>query len=152
MAPQRAVRSPLAAAISVTAVALLATTGIRASSGSAIAQDASPTNSSGNSKQNINSEKDDAVRGAAGEPLVGAYWLVDSAAPAKLSALVAAAGTLPITRLVISFLMPDMTYIPGSFSLCNTGLNYSTTGDCGYADISAAVKALQNAGVEVFLR
>jgi hypothetical protein len=87
----------------------------------------------------------------ASEKWVGAYWLVDSQAPAKLQALAANAATLPVTRIWISFFMPDLVYEADSRTLCTAGLNYSTTGDCGFVEVAGAVATLQAAGVEVFL-
>jgi len=42
-------------------------------------------------------------------------------------------------------------YVPGSNTLKYTGLNVSTTGDAGFADLKSAISTLQASGVDVFL-
>ncbi|KAJ3001340.1 UNVERIFIED_CONTAM: hypothetical protein HDU68_006938, partial [Siphonaria sp. JEL0065] len=90
-------------------------------------------------------------RAAAGN-VVGAYLLIDPVqGPAKLAQVVASAATLPINRVTLSFVRPDLYYIPGSNTLGTVGFNYGTSGDYGFAEVKAAVAKIQAAGVEVFL-
>ncbi|KAJ3062419.1 hypothetical protein HDU98_001724, partial [Podochytrium sp. JEL0797] len=87
-------------------------------------------------------------------PEVVGYLLLDSTTgPTKLAALAAAAPSLPLTRLVLSFARPDLVYSPSSFTLANVGLGLfnASVQDLGFAALKAAVATLQAGGVEVFL-
>ncbi|KAI9327260.1 hypothetical protein BDR26DRAFT_96688 [Obelidium mucronatum] len=89
---------------------------------------------------------------AAASNVVGAYLLINPTdGPTKLAQVVAQAATLPINRVTLSFVRPDMYYIPGSNTLATVGFNYALTGDYGFAEVKAAVAKIQAAGVEVFL-
>ncbi|KAI8617317.1 hypothetical protein BC830DRAFT_1079975 [Chytriomyces sp. MP71] len=89
---------------------------------------------------------------AAASNVVGAYLLIDPVqGPSKLAAVAAQADTLPINRVTLSFLRPDMVYQPGSKSLVGTGFNYANSGDYGFAEIATYVKTIQAAGVDVFI-
>ncbi|KAI9324688.1 hypothetical protein BDR26DRAFT_880775 [Obelidium mucronatum] len=84
--------------------------------------------------------------------VVGAYLLIDpTEGPTKLSQVAAQASTLPINRLTLSFVRPDMHYIPGSNTLATVGFNYAHSGDFGFGKVKDAVSRIQAAGVEVFL-
>ncbi|KAI9331718.1 hypothetical protein BDR26DRAFT_1010834 [Obelidium mucronatum] len=88
---------------------------------------------------------------AAQKVIAGALHLNPIDGPAKLESLAAEAPTLPITRLVLSFVRPDMVYIPGSASLKYSDLGYSRSGDFGFAAVKTAISRLQSGGVQVFL-
>lgn len=86
------------------------------------------------------------------QPFVGGYTLLNGPEGlGKISLLASQAATLPINRLWISFFSPSMTYVPGSKTLQYTGLNISSSGDFGFANLSAAIKQLQAGGVDVLL-
>ncbi|KAI8621958.1 hypothetical protein BC830DRAFT_12345 [Chytriomyces sp. MP71] len=95
-----------------------------------------------------------------------AYLLLEPAtALPKLNALAVNPHALPFTRLVLSFIRPDMVYIPSSFTLERTGLevvnassaswagvnNASNFNDYGFAELKKLVTILQAGGIEVFL-
>lgn len=83
---------------------------------------------------------------------MGAYVdLYGQAGLEKLQLLVASAATMPVTRLWLAFVTPSMTYVPGSNTLCTSGLNMSSAGDCGFAELQTAVKAIVASGVDVLL-
>ncbi|KAJ3004518.1 UNVERIFIED_CONTAM: hypothetical protein HDU68_005040, partial [Siphonaria sp. JEL0065] len=89
---------------------------------------------------------------AASGNVVGAYLLIDPVqGPAKLAQVVASADTLPINRVTLSFVRPDIHHIPKSNTLATVGFNYGTSGDYGFAEVKAAVAQIQAAGVDVFL-
>eukprot|EP01106_Pelomyxa_sp_JSP_P000152 TRINITY_DN1021_c0_g1_i1.p2 TRINITY_DN1021_c0_g1~~TRINITY_DN1021_c0_g1_i1.p2 ORF type:complete len:472 (+),score=193.10 TRINITY_DN1021_c0_g1_i1:102-1517(+) len=98
-----------------------------------------------------------ACAGVAAANFVGGYLdltRVTNGQPVGLSelqALAASASKLPITRLFLAFASPTMVYTPGSATLCTTGINASTSSDCGYAAIKSAVTQLRAGGVEVML-
>ncbi|KAJ3075543.1 hypothetical protein HDU98_007789 [Podochytrium sp. JEL0797] len=84
-----------------------------------------------------------------GPNYVGGYVLFGD--PAKLALLAQNAATLPVNRVWLSFVRPDMYYVPGSNSLIGVGLNYNETQqDHGFAEIKQYVQQLQAGGVEVF--
>ncbi|KAI9350674.1 hypothetical protein BDR26DRAFT_914844 [Obelidium mucronatum] len=86
----------------------------------------------------------------AGENFVGAYVLFGD--PAKLKLLADNAATIPVNRIFLSFVRPDMYYIPGSNTLIGAGLNYNNTqADYGFAEVKKYTETLQKNGVEVFL-
>ncbi|KAI9207906.1 uncharacterized protein BJ171DRAFT_565652 [Polychytrium aggregatum] len=90
------------------------------------------------------------------EKVVGGYFLIDpTMGPAKLQALAANAATLPVNRVILSFLRPDMVYVQGSNTLQYTGLGYyasaGANNDWGFAEIKQYVAQLQAGGVEVFI-
>ncbi|KAF0712921.1 hypothetical protein As57867_004587, partial [Aphanomyces stellatus] len=89
---------------------------------------------------------------AAATNYAGGYFLINPTdGPGKLAALASNAATLPINRLFLSFVRPDMVYVPGSNTLSGTGLGYGTSGDYGFADLKDKVAQLQAGGVEVFV-
>ncbi|ORY53776.1 hypothetical protein BCR33DRAFT_732568 [Rhizoclosmatium globosum] len=91
-------------------------------------------------------------RAAANGNVVGAYLLIDpKEGPAKLAQVVAQASTIPVNRVTLSFVRPDMYYEPGSNTLVGSGFNYADGGDYGFADVKAAVSKIQAAGVDVYL-
>ncbi|KAI9207672.1 uncharacterized protein BJ171DRAFT_596667 [Polychytrium aggregatum] len=94
-----------------------------------------------------------AVQAAATAPgLVGGYLLIDDQGAQKLKALADNAATLPLNRIWISFVRPDLVYVAGSNTLETVGLGYPTSAsDYGFAEIKGYVSTLQKAGVEVFL-
>jgi hypothetical protein len=72
--------------------------------------------------------------------------------PRPPTALVATqAATLPLNRVWLSFFSPDLVYVPSSNTLCSTGLNASSTGDCGFAVVKSAIAALAASGIDVLL-
>ncbi|KAI9346861.1 hypothetical protein BDR26DRAFT_855241 [Obelidium mucronatum] len=84
--------------------------------------------------------------------VVGAYLLIGTKdGPTKLAQVAASAATLPINRVTLSFVRPDMYYVPGSNTLAGAGFNYRNSGDYGFAEVKAAVAQIQAAGVDVFL-
>ncbi|KAJ3064033.1 hypothetical protein HDU98_000219 [Podochytrium sp. JEL0797] len=85
-----------------------------------------------------------------GENFVGGYVLFGD--PNKLQLLAKSAATLPVNRIWLSFVRPDMYYVPGSNNLVGAGLNYNNTqADYGFAEIKQYVQQLQAGGVEVFI-
>ncbi|KAJ3075397.1 hypothetical protein HDU98_008226 [Podochytrium sp. JEL0797] len=88
----------------------------------------------------------------AGDKVAAGYLLLNPTdGPAKLAALVSSAATLPINRVVLSFVAPTMVYLPGSNTLQYSDIGYSNTGDYGFSAVKTAVAQLQAGGVEVFL-
>ncbi|KAJ3027556.1 UNVERIFIED_CONTAM: hypothetical protein HDU68_003592 [Siphonaria sp. JEL0065] len=86
----------------------------------------------------------------AGENFAGGYVLFGD--PAKLKLLADNAATIPVNRIFLSFVRPDMYYIPGSFDLKGVGLNYNNTQpDYGFAEVKKYTEILQKNGVEVFI-
>ncbi|ORY37025.1 hypothetical protein BCR33DRAFT_854898 [Rhizoclosmatium globosum] len=83
--------------------------------------------------------------------IAGALFMNPIDGPAKLQALAANASNLPMTRLMLSFVRPDMLYIPGSKTLQYSNIGFPTSGDYGFAAVKEAVKKLQAGGIEVFL-
>ncbi|KAJ3031141.1 UNVERIFIED_CONTAM: hypothetical protein HDU68_006272 [Siphonaria sp. JEL0065] len=84
------------------------------------------------------------------DKVVGGYVLFGD--PAKLRLLAEKASSLPVNRVWLSFVRPDMYYVPGSNSLVGAGLNYNNTqADYGFAEIKKYTQQLQAGGVEVFL-
>ncbi|KAI9330414.1 hypothetical protein BDR26DRAFT_871523 [Obelidium mucronatum] len=84
------------------------------------------------------------------DKVVGGYVLFGD--PTKLALLAQNAATLPVNRLWLSFVRPDMYYEPGSNTLAGVGLNYNNTqADFGFAEIKKYTQQLQAGGVEVFL-
>ncbi|KAJ3238086.1 hypothetical protein HDU78_003694 [Chytriomyces hyalinus] len=82
--------------------------------------------------------------------VVGGYVLFGD--PMKLKLLADNAANLPINRVWLSFVRPDLYYEPGSNTLVGVGLNYNNTqADYGFAEIKRYVQKLQAGGVEVFL-
>ncbi|KAJ3256973.1 hypothetical protein HDU77_002913 [Chytriomyces hyalinus] len=71
--------------------------------------------------------------------------------PAKLKALASNAATIPINRIYLSFVRPDMVYLPGSNTLEHADIGYASEGDYGFAQVKKHVADLQAGGVEVFL-
>lgn len=70
----------------------------------------------------------------------------------RLQALAANADSIPITRLWLAFVSPNMIYKAGSKTLAGAGFGIPTTSaDAGFADVAAAVKTLEASGVEVFV-
>ncbi|KAJ3284860.1 hypothetical protein HDU79_007826 [Rhizoclosmatium sp. JEL0117] len=89
---------------------------------------------------------------AANGNVVGAYLLIDPKdGPTKLAQVVAQASTMPVNRVTLSFVRPDMYYEPGSNTLVGTGFNYANSGDYGFAAVKDAVSKIQAAGVDVYL-
>ncbi|KAJ3065472.1 hypothetical protein HDU98_011176 [Podochytrium sp. JEL0797] len=86
-----------------------------------------------------------------GQSVIASLHLNPSDGPVKLEALARNAASLPLTRLVLSFVRPDMVYVPGSNTLQYSDIGYSTTGDFGFAAVQNAVQRLRMGGVEVFL-
>ncbi|KAJ3071580.1 hypothetical protein HDU98_005122 [Podochytrium sp. JEL0797] len=85
-----------------------------------------------------------------GEEFVGGYVLFGN--PKKLQLLAETAATLPVNRVFLSFVRPDMYYVPGSNTLVGAGLNYNNTQtDFGFAEVKKYVQQLQAGGVEVFI-
>lgn len=90
--------------------------------------------------------------------MVGGYLLMERQGADGLpiglkamAALAAAAKSIPINRLWVSFFSPDMVYVPGSNTLANTGLHISNSTDAGFAELKKYVGMLEAGGVEVFL-
>ncbi|KAJ3238857.1 hypothetical protein HDU81_007057 [Chytriomyces hyalinus] len=82
--------------------------------------------------------------------VVGGYVLFGD--PVKLKLLADNASNLPVNRVWLSFVRPDLYYEPGSNTLVGVGLNYNNTqADYGFAEIKQYVQKLQAGGVEVFL-
>ncbi len=75
---------------------------------------------------------------------VGAYLLLNNIK--ELNVLASNAETLPITRLLIAFLRPDLVYVPKSMTLNNTGLSQYK-----FAEVKTAITTLTSAGIEVFI-
>ncbi|KAJ3230834.1 hypothetical protein HDU81_004224 [Chytriomyces hyalinus] len=87
-----------------------------------------------------------------GTKVVGGYLLLNpTEGPSKLRALAQNAATLPINRIFLSFVRPDMVYVPGSNTLEHSDIGYATSGDFGFAEVKKYVQQLQAGGVEVFL-
>lgn len=70
---------------------------------------------------------------------------------AAMAKLAEGAAKIPINRIWVAFLSPDMVYKTGSNTLKNTGLHISNSSDGGYAELKKSITALQAGGVEVFL-
>ncbi|KAJ3076809.1 hypothetical protein HDU98_000109 [Podochytrium sp. JEL0797] len=84
--------------------------------------------------------------------IVAGYLLLDpTTGPTKLKSLAANAATLPLNRVILSFVSPTMTYVPGSKTLVDADIGYSRTGDFGFKKVKKYVAQLQAGGVEVFL-
>ncbi|KAI8617497.1 hypothetical protein BC830DRAFT_95680 [Chytriomyces sp. MP71] len=87
-----------------------------------------------------------------GTQVVAGYLLLNpTEGPAKLKALADNAATIPVNRVYLSFVRPDMVYVPGSNTLQYADIGYSSSGDWGFADVKQRVTQLQAGGVEVFL-
>ncbi|KAJ3236501.1 hypothetical protein HDU81_010705 [Chytriomyces hyalinus] len=71
--------------------------------------------------------------------------------PSKLKALASNAATIPINRIYLSFVRPDMVYVPGSNTLEHADIGYAVDGDYGFGEMKKYVAELQAGGVEVFL-
>jgi len=70
----------------------------------------------------------------------------------ELQAVAAHAATIPVNRIWVAFFSPTMVYQPGSNTFADTGMETgSTQADLGFAEVKAAVKTLQDNGVEIFL-
>jgi hypothetical protein len=88
---------------------------------------------------------------------VGGYVLINGPTGlAKMAALASSSSPLPISRLYVSFLNPTMSYVPGSKTLNNTGLNLTggvpgPDGDYGFKALAASIAAISKGGVEVGL-
>lgn len=95
---------------------------------------------------------------AAAESYVGGYVMLPRQGSSgeivglqELAALAKNAASLPVNRIWLAFFSPTLVYEPNSFTLEFTGLNVSTSGDFGFAEIKSYTQTLQQAGVEVFL-
>ncbi|KAI8617498.1 hypothetical protein BC830DRAFT_1113275 [Chytriomyces sp. MP71] len=87
-----------------------------------------------------------------GTAVAAGYLLLNpTEGPAKLKALADNAATLPVNRVYLSFVRPDMVYVPGSNTLQYADIGYATSGDWGFAEVKQRVTQLQAGGVEVFL-
>eukprot|EP00301_Raphidiophrys_heterophryoidea_P014878 c2334_g1_i1.p1 GENE.c2334_g1_i1~~c2334_g1_i1.p1 ORF type:complete len:556 (+),score=141.43 c2334_g1_i1:41-1669(+) len=69
----------------------------------------------------------------------------------ELAALANNAATIPLNRIWLAFFAPTLVYLPNSNTLQFTGLNVSSSGDYGFAEIKNYTQILQKAGVDVFL-
>lgn len=70
----------------------------------------------------------------------------------ELQAVAAAAATVPVNRIWVSFFSPTLVYQPGSNTFADTGMDTgSTKSDLGFAEVREAIQTLQENGVEVFL-
>jgi len=63
------------------------------------------------------------VNAAGTNSSVGGYAMINGPLGLSKMALLANQNPLPISRLYVGFVNPTMTYIPGSKTLNNTGLN-----------------------------
>jgi len=81
--------------------------------------------------------------------VVGGYLLLKNLA--QLQLLANNAATLPVNRIWIAFLSPQMVYLSKSNTLAFTGLNASSSADGGFAEMKRYVAQLQAGGVQVFL-
>jgi len=91
------------------------------------------------------------------DAFVGGYVLVNRARNGvsvgiqELQLLAQNARTLPITRMWISFFSATMVYLPGTFTLANTGMNLTDDNDLGFAQLKAVVSQLRAGGITVFI-
>jgi hypothetical protein len=93
---------------------------------------------------------------AASNSSVGGYALINGPTGLAKMALLATDPLLPISRLYVGFLNPTMSYVKGSHTLNNTGLNLTAglpgpAKDFGFAALATSIAAIRKAGVEVFL-
>jgi hypothetical protein len=80
--------------------------------------------------------------------MVGGYLLLgQETGMAELKALANNARSLPVNRIWVSFLSPNMVYKKSSEDLSKTGL----AGNFVFGDIKKHIKQLREGGVEVFL-
>lgn len=91
------------------------------------------------------------------QKLVGGYLMVDKWSNGKrvgltqLQGLANSAETLPLNRVLLAFLSPNMVYTPGDETLEFTGMTITDEDDFGYEALKESITKLQAGGVEVFL-
>ncbi|KAI8622247.1 hypothetical protein BC830DRAFT_818710 [Chytriomyces sp. MP71] len=87
-----------------------------------------------------------------GTQVIGGYLLLNpTEGPDKLRALAANAASLPINRVFLSFVRPDMVYVPDSNTLEFADIGYASSGDYGFAEVKNHIAQLQAGGVEVYM-
>ncbi|KAJ3063429.1 hypothetical protein HDU99_004840, partial [Rhizoclosmatium hyalinum] len=82
-----------------------------------------------------------------GQQVVAGYLLLTpKTASQKLKLLAKNAATLPVNRVVLSFVAPTMVYVPGSKTLKYADIGYTRGGDYGFKEVKQAVGVLQAGG------